>query len=67
MGAVTRRRGEETGSALVDLGGRGCQVRESEEACAAETESVAPDPDSDLDEAQPQQGGGGDGIPPPHR
>ena len=29
---------------------------ESEEACAAETESV--DPDSDLDGAKPQQGDG---------
>ena len=28
---------------LSRLGGRGCQVRESEEACAAETERVAPD------------------------
>ena len=28
---------------LSRLGGRGCQVRESEEACAAETERVDPD------------------------
>ncbi len=50
------------------LGGRGYQVRESEDAYAARGEQVDPDfdSDSDWDETKPQQGGGGDGIPPPH-
>ena len=53
---------------LSRLGGRRYQVLESEEAYAAETESVDSDPDSDSDwdETKPQQGSGGDGIPPPH-
>ena len=54
---------------LSRLGGRGYQVRESEEAYTAGEEEVDPDPDSDsdpdpdsdsdLDETKPQQGGGG--------
>ena len=54
---------------LSRLGGRGYQVRESEDAYAARGEQVDPDfdSDSDWDETKPQQGGGGDGIPPPHR
>lgn len=52
---------------LSRLGGRGYQVRESEEAYAARGERVDPDSDSDsdLDEIK-TKGGGGDGIPPPH-
>ena len=42
---------------LSRLGGRGYQVRESEEACAAEGERVDPDPDSDLDEIKSQPSG----------
>ncbi|MDX9867024.1 MAG: four helix bundle protein [Kiritimatiellia bacterium] len=41
---------------LSRLGGRGYQVRESEEAYAAGGEQVDTDPDSDLDETKPQQG-----------
>ena len=54
---------------LSRLGGRGYQVRESEEAYTAGEEEVDPDPDSDsdLDETKPQQGGGGAAMRSPHR
>jgi four helix bundle protein len=47
---------------LSRLGGRGYQVRESEEAYNAGEERIDPDPDSDsdLDETKPQPPAGGD-------